>query len=75
MVRVSQQLKLAALQKRCEGVRLYQIAAAAGLHPTVASALLNDIRPVYEDDPRVIALGKAVGLSASECFARDSERR
>ena len=66
--RVSNRLRLAVLQRRCDGQRQYEIAKQAGLHPVVASSLLNDIRPVRADDERVIALGRVVGLTPDECF-------
>ena len=48
-------------------MRQYQIANKAGLHPTVMSALRDDIRPVRPEDPRVIAIGKVVGVPAADC--------
>jgi hypothetical protein len=73
-MRVSHKLRLALLQARCDGRRLYDIANAAGIHPTVLSALTNDIRPVHADDPRVIAIGKVLGLEAADCFADETSK-
>ena len=74
-VRVSQKLKLAILQARCDGLKAYQIAQAAGLHPQVLSSLVNDVRPVYPDDARVIAVGRVLGLTPADCFADAKSKR
>ena len=67
-VRISSRLRLALMQARFDGRPQYRIAQAAGLHPVVLSSLLHDARPVQPDDPRVIAVGAAVGLDAAACF-------
>jgi hypothetical protein len=72
MLKVSQKLRLAVLQATCNGTRQYQIARAANIHPTVMSALLHDIRRVQPDDPRVIAIGKIVGIDPPDCFTDDT---
>ena len=74
-IRVSQKLKLASLEARCRGFRQYQQAAGAGLHQTVFSSLVNDIRPVRPNDPRVIAIGKVLGLEAVDCFEAGEKGR
>jgi len=66
-VRVSGRWRWAVVQARF-GRPQYQIAKAAGLHPVVLSSLLHDARPVQPDDPRVIAVGRIVGVPPSECF-------
>ena len=65
---MSSRLRLALIQARFDGRPQYQIAKVAGIHPVVLSSLIHDARPVQPDDPRVIAIGRAVGLSAAECF-------
>lgn len=75
MVQISQRLKLALLQARCDGRRQYQIAKQAGIHPVVLSSLIHDIRRVAPDDPRVIAVGKVLGVEAADCFTTDRERK
>jgi hypothetical protein len=65
---------MALLQARCDGRRQYEIANAAKIHPTILSSLINDIRPVRADDPRVIAIGAALGLQPSECFSDDNSK-
>lgn len=50
----------------------YRIAQKAGVNPNTLSRLVNGIEPVKSRDPRIIAVGEIIGLSASECFS-DSE--
>jgi len=75
MVRVSSRLRLEMLRQRCNGVRQYDVARAAGLHPTTVSSLLNDIVPLREHDPRVLAIGRVLGVPDAECFEPIAERR
>lgn len=48
--------------------RAYQIAHEAGLHPSTLSSLLNGIEKVKPGDPRVIAVGRVLGIPAEDCF-------
>lgn len=48
--------------------RQYRLAQRARVDPTVLSAWLNGARAPRPGDPRVIAIGKLVGVSADECF-------
>jgi hypothetical protein len=81
MVRVSNRLRLAALQARVDGRRQYDIARLAGevlgrpLHPTTVSSLLHDITPLKDGDPRVLALGRVLGVPDAECFERIGNSR
>jgi hypothetical protein len=68
MVRVSQRLRHELIRRRCEGAKQYEIARAAGLHPTTLSSLIHDILPLRERDPRVLAVGRVLGLRDEECF-------
>lgn len=52
--------------------RAYQIAHEAGLHPSALSSLLNGIVKVKHGDPRVIAVGRVLGIPAEECFQKKS---
>ncbi len=52
----------------------YKVAAAAGVHPSVLSKLLNGLEPVRRDDPRVIAVGAVLGLLPERCFTRGVAR-
>ena len=50
--------------------RAYKIAHEAGLHPSTLSSLLNGIERVKPQDPRVISIGKVLGIPAEECFQK-----
>ncbi len=63
---VSEELKA---RVKLSGQRAYQIAHKAGIHPSTLSKILLGIVHVRPGDPRVIAIGRVVGLSANECFA------
>ena len=47
----------------------YRIAQRAHIHPTTLSKLLHGYERVRPNDPRVISIGRLLGLSAAECFA------
>ena len=49
-------------------LRAYRIAHAAGLHPSTLSRLMNGIEIPQKNDPRVISIGRVLGIPASECF-------
>jgi hypothetical protein len=49
----------------------YQIAHLATIHPTTLSRIMNGIEPVKNGDKRVIAIGRILGLTESECFSND----
>lgn len=51
--------------------RHYQIAHEAGLHPSTLSRLINGIERVKPSDPRVIAVGRVLGIPESECFENE----
>lgn len=51
----------------------YRIAHQAGLHPATLSKLISGAERVKPNDPRVIAVGQAIGLSPGECFAEHAE--
>jgi hypothetical protein len=59
--------KLRAKVKLCRR-RQYEIARAAGIHPTTLSRILNNAEPIKYSDPRVVAVGRLFGLSVAECF-------
>lgn len=46
----------------------YQIAQAAGLHPSTLSKIVCGIDKVKLGDKRVMAVGKVLGLAPDECF-------
>jgi hypothetical protein len=68
LYRVSQKLKLRSLEDRAKGFRAYQQAAAAGIHQSVFSSLMCDIRPVQPDDPRVKAIARVLNVDEAEAF-------
>lgn len=48
----------------------YELAWQAGINPTTLSQIIiGYVRPRY-GDPRVIRVGKLLGLEESECFER-----
>ncbi len=49
-------------------VRQYKVAQAAGVNPTTLSQIINGSLRVRPGDERVIAVGRIVGLKATECF-------
>lgn len=49
-------------------VPAYQIAIRAGLHPSQLSKLIHGAEPVHENDPRIIRVGRELGLQPDECF-------
>lgn len=51
----------------------YAISWRGGVDPTVLSALVRGAKRVYPADERVIAVGKVLGLAASDCFETDQE--
>jgi hypothetical protein len=56
-------------------LRAYQIAQLVNLHPATLSRIVNRIEPVKSGDPRVLAIGKIVGLSEAECFQEVAAER
>lgn len=48
----------------------YKIAQRAGLNPSTLSKLMCGIIPVKDNDSRIIAVGKILGIPASDCFER-----
>ena len=46
----------------------YKIAVRAGLHPTQLSKLIHGAERVRPNDPRVIQVGRELGLAPAECF-------
>jgi hypothetical protein len=48
--------------------RGYVIAQEAGLHPSMLSQIINNYIAVRDNDARVVAIGKVVGVAPSDCF-------
>lgn len=53
-------------------LKSYQIAHAAGIHPSTLSKIICGIDKVKTGDSRVIAIGQVMGLPAEECFEKDN---
>jgi hypothetical protein len=54
-------------------VPAYKIAWSAGINPTMLSKLINGIEKPRPSDPRIIAVGKVLGIPAEECFQNGQE--
>jgi len=65
---ISQRLRNKA---KLSNTRHYELAHEAGLHPSTFSRILNGIEKIKEKDPRVISIGKVLGISADECFKEE----
>ncbi len=53
--------------------RDYEIAHAAGLHPSMLSKLVCGIDRPKPGDPRVLAIAQVVGVDEEECFEEERE--
>jgi hypothetical protein len=53
--------------------RQYRLAHQVHVHPSLLSAWLNGITSPRPGDPRVIALGRLVGVPEHECFAEEPQ--
>lgn len=51
----------------------WQIAYAADLHPNVLSKIMSGAVRTKPGDPRVVRVGKILGLSEEDCFDTSSE--
>lgn len=65
MVEVSLELKV---KVKLNDIPAYRLAQKAGLDPSTLSKLLCGIVRIKPNDPRVIAIGKVLGLEPEECF-------
>lgn len=53
--------------------RAYHLAHQAGLHPATLSKLITGAERVKPGDPRVIAVGRVLGLGPEECFEQEAK--
>ena len=53
----------------------YKIANQAGIHHSTLSKLLCGIEHVKPNDPRVIAVGRVLGIGAADCFEKGRETK
>ena len=52
---------------------MYRLAWRAGCHPSTLSRLLHGAATVRPGDPRIVAVGREVGLTPEECFVEVPE--
>ena len=71
MTAVSQQFLI---RLKLNDLPAYKIAQRAGVNPSKLSKLINGIDRVRPRDPRIIAVGKVMGLAESECFEGTEEK-
>lgn len=50
--------------------RYYKIAWQAGITPSTLSKLICGIEKVRPNDPRVVSVGRVLGLNPEECFEK-----
>jgi len=63
------------IQLKLNELPAYRIAQEAEVNPTTLSRLINGIDPVKPEDPRIIAVGKVLGILPSDCFERSEAQR
>ena len=66
---ISNKLKIAV---RLSDLKSYEIAHQANLHPSMLSKIINGIELVKEDDHRVLAVARVLGLNPDECFRKEA---
>ncbi len=71
---VSHKIRSAVWARRAAGDKQHHLARLADVHPSIFSALVNDITPIREGDPRVLRIAAVLGVSASEAFTVTRER-
>ena len=53
---------------KLSGQRSYKLANMADLNPSTLSKLICGIEKVKPNDPRIISLGRVLGLRPEDCF-------
>ena len=53
----------------------YRIAQLAGENPNTLSRLINGIDLVKPADPRIIAVGKVLGIAPMDCFEKSESQQ
>ena len=53
---------------KLSNLKSYEIAHAAGIHPSTLSRIVCGIEKVSSGDKRVITVGKIIGLRPDQCF-------
>lgn len=52
----------------------YRVARKAGLDPTTLSKLLHGAVLLRDADPRILAVGRELGLAPDECFESEASQ-
>jgi len=71
MVKVSPKIVEAIRKQRARGIRQYEVAMKAEVHPSVLSAIVTGAIPLQADDPRVLRLARVLRVPPREAFAED----
>jgi hypothetical protein len=53
----------------------YKIAWSAGVNPTILSKLIHGIEKPKPQDPRIISVGRILGLPPEECFNGEAKEQ
>lgn len=51
----------------------YRVAVRTGVNPSTLSKLVTGATPVQPEDPRIIAVGRALGLAPEDCIEEAPE--
>jgi len=62
---VSEKLKMAL---KTSPYKAYEIAHDAKIHPSTLSKIICGIEKIKENDHRVIAVGRVLGIQPADCF-------
>ncbi len=54
---------------------IYKICQLAGVNASTLSRLINGIDLVKPEDPRIIAVGKVLGIPPADCFEKTESQR
>jgi len=65
VVSPSKEFKIAVL---LSPLKQYQIAQIAGIHPSTFSKMLSGAERIKRRDPRIIAVGRVIGIRPENCF-------
>lgn len=69
MIRVSDNLKI---RLKLNNIPAYRIAQLAGMDPSTLSKLICGISKIKPNDPRVIKVGRVLGIPAEDCFQEET---
>jgi hypothetical protein len=58
---------------RLSDVQNYRLAMSCNIDPPLLSKFIHHAVKITPNDPRVVAIGKLLGLSADQCFDQESE--